>query len=47
VNVSDIAGQFGGGGHQAAAGARIAGKPMGIQRRVIAAIRRALDTRPS
>ena len=47
VNVSDIANQFGGGGHQAAAGARITGKPMGIQRRVIAAIRRALDDRQS
>ena len=47
VNVSDIAGEFGGGGHQAAAGARIAGRPMGVQRRVVAAIRRALDGRPS
>ncbi len=47
VNVSDIAGQFGGGGHQAAAGARIVGRPIGVQRRVIAAIRRALDERPS
>lgn len=47
VNVSDIAGEFGGGGHQAAAGARIAGRPMGVQRRVVAAIRRALDERPS
>ena len=40
-------GEFGGGGHQAAAGARIAGRPMGVQRRVVAAIRRALDGRPS
>jgi len=47
VNVSDIAGEFGGGGHQAAAGARIAGRPMGVQRCVVAAIRRALDGRPS
>ena len=47
VNVSDIASQFGGGGHQAAAGARIAGKPMGVQHRVIAAIRGALDDRQS
>ena len=47
VNVSDIANQFGGGGHQAAAGARIAGKPMGVQHRVIAAIRGALDDRQS
>ena len=47
VNVNDIANQFGGGGHQAAAGARIAGKPMGVQHRVIAAIRGALDDRQS
>ncbi|MEE2948282.1 MAG: bifunctional oligoribonuclease/PAP phosphatase NrnA [Verrucomicrobiota bacterium] len=47
VDVSDIAGKFGGGGHQAAAGARIVGRPMGIQRRVITAIRQALDGRPS
>jgi bifunctional oligoribonuclease and PAP phosphatase NrnA len=43
VNVNEIAGQFGGGGHPAAAGARIAGTPLAIQRRVIAAIKRALD----
>ena len=42
VNVNEIAGQFGGGGHPAAAGARIAGKPLSTQRKVIAAIRRAL-----
>jgi phosphoesterase RecJ-like protein len=42
VNVNQIASQFGGGGHPAAAGARIAGKPMAVQRRVIAAIKRAL-----
>ena len=47
VNVSDIANQFGGGGHQAAAGARIPGKPTGVQHRVIAAVRRALDDRQS
>ncbi|MBL58225.1 MAG: DHH family phosphoesterase [Verrucomicrobiales bacterium] len=47
LNVSDIAGQFGGGGHQAAAGARIVGRPMGVQRRVIHAIRRALNKCPS
>ena len=47
VNVSAIAGLFGGGGHPAAAGARIAGKPIGVQRRVVAAIRRALYERPS
>ena len=42
VNVSEICGQFGGGGHPAAAGARIAGKPMTTQRKVIAAIKTAL-----
>ncbi|MGB7769187.1 MAG: DHH family phosphoesterase [Verrucomicrobiia bacterium] len=44
VNVSDIAEQFGGGGHSAAAGARIPGKPLSVQRRVIAAIKRALNS---
>jgi bifunctional oligoribonuclease and PAP phosphatase NrnA len=44
VNVSDIAEQFGGGGHSAAAGARIPGRPLSVQRRVIAAIKRALDS---
>jgi bifunctional oligoribonuclease and PAP phosphatase NrnA len=43
VNVSEIAEQFGGGGHSAAAGARIPGKPLSVQRRVIAAIKRALN----
>jgi phosphoesterase RecJ-like protein len=42
VNVNDIAAQFGGGGHAAAAGARVAGKPMSVQRRVVAAIKKAL-----
>ena len=42
VNVNEICGQFGGGGHPAAAGARIAGKPLSVQRKVIAAIKRAL-----
>ena len=36
--------QFGGGGHVAAAGARIAGKPLSVQRRVIGAIKKALDS---
>jgi bifunctional oligoribonuclease and PAP phosphatase NrnA len=44
VNVSDIAERFGGGGHSAAAGARIAGKPLSVQRKVVAAIKRALDS---
>ena len=43
VNVNEIAAQFGGGGHPAAAGARIPGSPLSAQRRVIAAIKRALD----
>jgi phosphoesterase RecJ-like protein len=43
VNVNEIAAQFGGGGHSAAAGARIAGPPMATQRRVIAAVRKAID----
>lgn len=42
VNVSEICGQFGGGGHPAAAGARISGTPLSVQRRVIAAIKKAL-----
>jgi phosphoesterase RecJ-like protein len=46
VNVNEIAAQFGGGGHRAAAGARIAGRPLSVQRRVIAAIRRALASPP-
>jgi phosphoesterase RecJ-like protein len=45
VNVSEIAGQFGGGGHPAAAGARIAGRPLSVQRRVISAIKKALNSR--
>jgi bifunctional oligoribonuclease and PAP phosphatase NrnA len=43
VNVNDVAGQFGGGGHPAAAGARIPGKPLSVQRKVIAAITKALN----
>src|ERR1035437_1778918 len=43
VNVNAIAAQFGGGGHPAAAGARIAGKPLSVQRRVIAAVKKALN----
>lgn len=44
VNVNEIAAQFGGGGHQAAAGARIPGKPLAVQRKVIAAIKKALNS---
>ncbi len=46
VNVSDIAAQFGGGGHRAAAGARIPGGPASVQRRVLAAVKKALDEAP-
>jgi phosphoesterase RecJ-like protein len=42
VNVSDIAANFGGGGHPAAAGARIQGDPLSVQRKVIAAVKKAL-----
>jgi bifunctional oligoribonuclease and PAP phosphatase NrnA len=44
VNVNEIAAQFGGGGHPAAAGARIPGKPLAVQRKVIAAIKKALNS---
>lgn len=43
INVNEIAGIFGGGGHTAAAGARISGKPLSVQRRVINAIKKALN----
>jgi bifunctional oligoribonuclease and PAP phosphatase NrnA len=43
VNVNEIAALFGGGGHRAAAGARIPGALMSIQRKVIAAVKKALD----
>jgi phosphoesterase RecJ-like protein len=43
VNVNEIAKLFGGGGHKAAAGARITGRPLSVQRRVIAEIKQALN----
>ncbi len=43
VNVNEIAARFGGGGHVAAAGARVPGRPLSVQRRVLQAIKRALD----
>lgn len=43
IDVNRIANLFGGGGHTAAAGARITGTALSVQRRVISAIRRALD----
>ena len=44
VNVNEVAAQFGGGGHPAAAGARIPGNPLTVQRQVIAAVKRALNS---
>ena len=44
VNVNEIAAQFGGGGHPAAAGARIPGSPLSAQRKVIVAIKKALNS---
>jgi len=43
INVNEILSQFGGGGHAAAAGARMAGQSLAVQRRVIGAIKKALD----
>jgi phosphoesterase RecJ-like protein len=43
VNVSDICALFGGVGHPAAAGARIPGNPISTQRRVISAVKKALN----
>jgi bifunctional oligoribonuclease and PAP phosphatase NrnA len=42
VDVAALAQQFGGGGHKAAAGARISGSPLGVQRRVLGLIKKAL-----
>ncbi|PYI85141.1 MAG: bifunctional oligoribonuclease/PAP phosphatase NrnA [Verrucomicrobia bacterium] len=42
VNVNEIAQRFGGGGHPAAAGARIPGKPLSAQRKVISEVKRVL-----
>ena len=44
VNVNEIAAQFGGGGHPAAAGARIPGAPRTVQRSVIAAVKKAINS---
>jgi phosphoesterase RecJ-like protein len=45
VNVNEIAAEFGGGGHPAAAGARIPGTPLTVQKKVVAAIKRSLNSR--
>jgi phosphoesterase RecJ-like protein len=44
VDVNEIAKQFGGGGHKAAAGARIPGKPASVQRQVLNAVKKALNS---
>jgi phosphoesterase RecJ-like protein len=44
VNVNEIAALFGGGGHAAAAGARIPGNPKSVQRRVLSAVKKALNS---
>jgi bifunctional oligoribonuclease and PAP phosphatase NrnA len=44
VDVNAIACQFNGGGHRAAAGARIPGRPLSVQRRVVAALKKALHS---
>lgn len=43
IDVNQVAAQFGGGGHPAAAGARIAARPLSVQRRVIAALKHAIN----
>jgi bifunctional oligoribonuclease and PAP phosphatase NrnA len=45
VDVNEIAKLFGGGGHKAAAGARIMGRPLSVQRRVVGALRKALNSK--
>src|SRR5436190_10240093 len=44
VNVNDIATLFGGGGHPAAAGARITGSPISVQRKIINLLKGALNS---
>jgi bifunctional oligoribonuclease and PAP phosphatase NrnA len=46
VNVNEVAKLFDGGGHPAAAGARISGPPQSVQRKVINAIKKALNSKP-
>jgi phosphoesterase RecJ-like protein len=43
VDVNKVAQLFGGGGHPAAAGARITGTPLSTQRKVVAALKKALN----
>ena len=42
VDVNSVARRFGGGGHRAAAGARLSGEPQEIERKVLAAVSEAL-----
>ncbi len=44
VDVNEVAKLFGGGGHKAAAGARVAGKPLSVQRKVLAALKKAVNS---
>lgn len=44
VDVNRVAGEFGGGGHPAAAGARLEGPAVTVQRRVLSALRKALHS---
>jgi len=44
INVNEIAAKFNGGGHPAAAGAHIQGTPLAVQRKVIKAIKQALNS---
>jgi len=43
VDVNHVAQLFGGGGHPAAAGARVTGTPLSVQRKVVAALKKALN----
>ena len=45
VDVATIAKMFGGGGHKAAAGARLPGQPLGVQRKILATVRKALEAK--
>ncbi len=45
LNVGEIAARFGGGGHPAAAGARVRGRPLSVQRQVIGALKQALNSK--
>ena len=45
VDVNDVAKRFGGGGHPAAAGARVAGRPLSVQRQVLSALKKTLKAR--